>query len=69
MDIRHHQRDVSVNIWVCIFGDGVVGPYTLPQHLTDAAYLVFPKEVLPSLLLSVMTGPQHIFQPPSGISA
>lgn len=51
--IRHPQHRFSGNICAGIFGDGLVGLYILPQHLTGAECLVFLKKALPGLLDSV----------------
>lgn len=47
---RAHQERFSVNLWVGMVGDCVVGPYFLPARLTGQNYLVFLQEVLPELL-------------------
>jgi len=48
-----HQDRFSVNIWMGIIGDHLIGPYMMPDRLNAHAYLVFLSEVLPELLEEV----------------
>ncbi|KAJ8888692.1 hypothetical protein PR048_008184 [Dryococelus australis] len=42
------QRTISLNVWVGIIGDRLVGPVVLPQRLTGEAYLHYlPMTLLP----------------------
>ncbi|GFW23138.1 uncharacterized protein TNCV_3802381 [Trichonephila clavipes] len=50
---RNHQQKFFVNVWAGILGDYLIGPYILPDRLTDATYRIFLEQVLPSLLLAV----------------
>jgi hypothetical protein len=35
---REHQVHWSLSMWAGLLGDCIIGPYTLPEHLTTAAY-------------------------------
>ncbi|GFT85204.1 DUF4817 domain-containing protein [Trichonephila clavipes] len=47
------QRRFSVNVWVGIIYDHLIGEYLLPRRLDGGTYLVILQEVLPVLLQSV----------------
>ncbi|GFX08071.1 transposable element Tcb1 transposase [Trichonephila clavipes] len=50
---RDMQQRFTVNVWVGIVGDSLLGPYILPPRLDSHKYLVFLQEVLPELLTDV----------------
>lgn len=56
---KGHQVQFSINIWMGVVGDQLIGPYLLPPRLNAENYLVFLREVLPELLEAV---PLHIRQ-------
>lgn len=47
---RHHQHTFSVNVWVGVVGDHLIGPFFLPLRLNGQTYLDFLQEELPTLL-------------------
>jgi hypothetical protein len=47
---RHFQQSCSLNVWVGIIENHLIGPYVLPRRLTVDGYLQFLNEVLPELL-------------------
>lgn len=56
---RAAQQRFSVNVWVGIVADCLIGPYLLPPRLDSAKYLVFLQEVLPELLTNVPSPVRH----------
>lgn len=48
-----HQVQFSVNVWLGVVGDELIGPYLLPARLNSENYLIFLQEVLPGLLENV----------------
>lgn len=48
-----HQVRFSVNVWVGIIHDKLIGPYILPPHLNGNIYWIFLQEMLPQLLEDV----------------
>lgn len=50
---RNHQHQFSVNVWIGIVGDYLIGPHFLPLRLNGESYLYFLQEVLPQLLEDV----------------
>jgi hypothetical protein len=54
-----HQVHWSINMWVGIIGNCVVGSYLLPDRLNGPAYCVFLQEMLPVLLEDVPLAVQH----------
>lgn len=53
--IRRHnfQHRFSINVWVGVIGDHLIGPYVLPMRLNGEAYLNFLTDQLPLLLEDV----------------
>jgi hypothetical protein len=51
---RHFQQSCSLNVWVGIIENHLIGPYVLPRRLTVDGYLQFLNEVLPELLEGVL---------------
>ena len=49
MQVKNQGR-FSINVWAGIFGNRIIGPYTLPKRLTGVVYHTFPREELPALL-------------------
>lgn len=49
----HHQNRFSLNVWLAIFGDCLIGPVFLPNRLTGQVYLDFLRNELPVLLEDV----------------
>lgn len=49
VESRHQQR-FSLNIWLGMIGERLLGPIVLPQRLTGPAYLEFLGNTLPELL-------------------
>lgn len=47
---RHFQHTFSVNVWIGVLGDNLIGPFFLPNRLTGEAYLHFLRTNLPPLL-------------------
>ena len=45
-----HQDRFSINVWVGVLGDRLLGPYVLPQRLTGARYHHFLNNILPILM-------------------
>lgn len=50
---RGHQVRFSINVWVGILNDTLLGPYILPNRLSAQSYIVFLRDVLPDLLQDV----------------
>ena len=50
---NNHQQQFSVNVWVGIIGDYLIGPYFLPRRLNGEAYQQFLQDELPQLLEDV----------------
>lgn len=48
-----HQHQFSLNVWVGIVGDFLIGPFFLPGRLTGEIYRRFLEEDLPTLLEEV----------------
>jgi hypothetical protein len=48
-----YQNRFSVNVWCCVIGDQLIGPYIFPQHLTGGTYANFLQDELPALLENV----------------
>ena len=48
-----HQQRCSINVWVGIIGDRLLGPVVLPQRLNEGTYLAFLQNMLPPLLENV----------------
>lgn len=46
----HHQQQFSLNVWVGIIGDYLIGPHFLPPRLNGDTYSQFLQEELPVLL-------------------
>ena len=44
------QTWCSVNVWTCIMGEHLIGPYLLPFRLAGCNYLLILQQVLPQLL-------------------
>jgi hypothetical protein len=44
---REHQVCWSLNMWVGLLGDCIIGPYLLPECLTAETYYTFISEALP----------------------
>jgi hypothetical protein len=44
------QNRFSVNIWRCVIGSQVIGPFVLEERLTSERYLRFLEDELPDLL-------------------
>jgi hypothetical protein len=44
-----YQQQFSINVWVGIIGDVLVGPHVLPQSLTGNCYQYFLENDLPTL--------------------
>lgn len=49
----HFQEQFSVNVWVGIIDDNLIGPFFLPGRLNGQSYLHFLQEELPVLLEDV----------------
>jgi hypothetical protein len=47
---RHFQQSISINVWVAIVENHLVGCRVLPCRLNGGGYLPFLNEVLPELL-------------------
>lgn len=45
-----YQRQFSFNVWACILGDRILGPYFLPTRLNGEVYLGFLQEHLCEML-------------------
>lgn len=52
METRHQHR-YSLNVWLGIFGDRLIGPVFLPNRLDSATYMHFLSNILPPLLENV----------------
>ena len=52
MEVKHQDR-FSINVWAGIFGDRLIGTYTIANRLTGAVYHGFLREELPALLEGV----------------
>lgn len=48
-----YQYEFSLNVWVGIIGENVIGPYFLPLRLNGASYTNFLQEQLPIVLENV----------------
>ncbi|KAJ8893171.1 hypothetical protein PR048_005754 [Dryococelus australis] len=48
--ISGHQVRFCVDVWCCVVGDMLLGPYVLVQRLTGAVYLEFLTSTLPDQL-------------------
>jgi len=46
----HFQSRFSVNVWRCVIGSQVIGPFVLEERLTSERYLRFLEDELPVLL-------------------
>ncbi|EZA49304.1 hypothetical protein X777_12390 [Ooceraea biroi] len=46
----NHQHHFSLNVWMGIIGDHLIGPVILPNRLSGAAYLNFLVNILPQYL-------------------
>lgn len=46
----HHQEQFSLNVWVGIIGNHLIGPHFLPPRLNGDTYSQFLREELPGLL-------------------
>jgi hypothetical protein len=57
-----HQHLISINMWVDILGDQLLGPAVLPNILTGAVYYCFLVSELPVLLRHVPPHQQHVVQ-------
>lgn len=49
----HHQNQFSLNVWIGIIGNYLIGPFILPNRLNGPAYRQFLEEELPLLLEDV----------------
>ncbi|KYN22267.1 hypothetical protein ALC57_05337 [Trachymyrmex cornetzi] len=47
---QEFQRQWSINVWVGILGNNIIGPYFFEQHLNAENYLTFLQNDLPNLL-------------------
>ncbi|GIX99226.1 DUF4817 domain-containing protein [Caerostris darwini] len=47
---ERHQDHRSVNVWVGLIGNRLIGPYLLPERLTGHSYLIFLRDVLIDVL-------------------
>lgn len=52
----NHQEPFSLNVWVGVIGDYLIGPHFLPPRLNGEAYVQFLREVHPVLLEEVPLG-------------
>lgn len=50
---NHFQEQFSVNVWIGVIGDFLIGPHFLPGRLTGEQYRQFIEHVLPELLEDV----------------
>jgi len=50
---KHSQDKLSVNVWVGVISDYLIGPYIMPDRLNAHAYLVFLKHGPPELMEDV----------------
>jgi hypothetical protein len=48
-----YQHRFSVNVWCCVIGDQLIGPYIFPQRLTGGIYANVLHDKLPELLENV----------------
>lgn len=48
--IKHFQHEFSINVWMGIVNNHLVGPFRLPHRLNGNSYLEFLQEQLPGLL-------------------
>lgn len=48
--VRGFQHRLSVNLWVGILGDHLIGPHRLPARLNGDTYLAFLQDILPGLM-------------------
>lgn len=51
--MRRSQTRFSVNVWVGLLNNRIIGPYILPNRLNSPTYLVFLRDILPVLLENV----------------
>ena len=51
-----YQHRFTVNVWVGICGDHLIGPYLMPSPLNGARYVTFLRDVLPELLEEMPLG-------------
>lgn len=49
----HYQDQFSVNVWIGIIGDYLIGPFFLPERLNGESYRRFLEDILPILLEDV----------------
>lgn len=49
----HHQEQFSLNVWIGIIGNHLIGPHFLPPRLNGNTYTHFLREELPMLLEDV----------------
>lgn len=47
---RRYQTKFSVNVWVGILGNYLIGPYILPNRLNSPIYHAFLRDILPELM-------------------
>lgn len=45
-----HQQKFSINVWVGVLGNNLIGPVELPNRLNGEAYRNFLENILPDLL-------------------
>ena len=50
---RGHQHCCSINLWIGVLGDKLLGPYILSQRIIGAHYHQFPVNVFSTLLENV----------------
>jgi hypothetical protein len=48
--VANHQHPFSINVWVGIIGEDLLGPYRIKGRLTGASYLHLLQDELPLLL-------------------
>jgi hypothetical protein len=48
-----HQQRFSLNVWVGVLGDRLIGPHILLNKLTGKRYRLFMRNILPVLLEDV----------------
>lgn len=47
---KKHQQRFSINVWIGVIGNQLLGPVELPSRLTGQEYLNFLQNVLPDLI-------------------
>ena len=66
--VTHFQRRFSVNVWCCVLGNSLIGPFVFDNNLTGKTYEAFLRNEIKGLLenIPLMIRSQMYFQHDGG---